>query len=256
MQSLGKTPHQMQIQPVNKQAKSFDFIGFMFLIVVLLSLVYVVYLTSQWMLDKDRLPLSRLQIQGDYHYTHIDDIQNVLGDIDTMGSFVSQDVDEIQNKVLSLPWVASVSIRKQWPDLISIHLIEHKPKAIWNDSHLLNEQGQVFDGEPSKLPESSLRFYGPDSESEQVYNNYYKWNEVFTSHGLSIQSITLNERKAWSIILDNSIRLELGRDFLQERIARFFTFYQKLDEERIRVSYIDLRYDTGAAIGWLPENVK
>jgi cell division protein FtsQ len=68
-----------------------------------------------------------------------------------------------------------------------------------------------------------------------------------------ITSLVLNDRRAWQIILDNGIRLELGKESLEERIERFISLYKNLGSDTQRVSYIDLRYDTGASIGWFPE---
>ena len=35
--------------------------------------------------------------------------------------------------------------------------------------------------------------------------------------GMSVTSLVLNDRRAWQIILDNGIRLELGKESLEER---------------------------------------
>jgi cell division protein FtsQ len=32
------------------------------------------------------------------------------------------------------------------------------------------------------------------------------------------------------------------------------SLYYRLGDESQRVSYVDLRYDTGAAVGWFPED--
>jgi cell division protein FtsQ len=63
----------------------------------------------------------------------------------------------------------------------------------------------------------------------------------------------LNDRRAWQIILDNGIRLELGKESMDERVERFLSLYLELGSQAQRVSYIDLRYDTGASVGWFPE---
>ncbi len=47
--------------------------------------------------------------------------------------------------------------------------------------------------------------------------------------------------------------MELGKESLEERISRFFLLYNQLGNDAERVIYIDLRYDTGAAVGWFPD---
>jgi len=88
---------------------------------------------------------------------------------------------------------------------------------------------------------------------KSTINIWKEYSPKFQQIGLNISSLVLNERRAWQIILDNGIRLELGKESLEERINRFFLLYKQLGNDAERVSYIDLRYDTGAAVGWFPD---
>jgi cell division protein FtsQ len=45
----------------------------------------------------------------------------------------------------------------------------------------------------------------------------------------------------------------LGKEFLDERIKRFISLYRYFVSKVEKISYIDLRYDTGAAVGWFPD---
>ncbi len=227
------------------------FWGGLFLFVVVVSIGYLLFSTVSWMLDEQRLPLSKFVIQGDLKHTDSGQVQVALSHIDPMGTFMSQNVDELQRSILTLPWVAQASIRKQWPDLIKIYIVEHKASAIWNGIDLLNESGDVFHADVGQLTEDKVRLYGPKNSSREVLEKWREANPLFSSLGLSISSLVLNERRAWQIILDDGIRLELGKTSTMERIQRFLTLYQKLGEKAKEVSYIDLRYDTGAAVGWI-----
>ncbi|MCE1709205.1 cell division protein FtsQ/DivIB, partial [Enterobacter hormaechei] len=60
-------------------------------------------------------------------------------------------------------------------------------------------------------------------------------------------------RRSWQLILDNDIRLELGNRVETERMRRFVELYPVLlKNTEKRVAYVDLRYDSGAAVGWAP----
>ena len=52
---------------------------------------------------------------------------------------------------------------------------------------------------------------------------------------------------------DLEFATRLGKDSLDERVERFISLYNELGSKANQVSYIDLRYDTGAAVGWFPE---
>ena len=228
-------------------------VGATFFLVVLLLLISLIYSTLTWMWDEKRLPLSKIVLQGDLQYVSAQDVQQAFAKMDHIGTFMSQNVDDLQTKLQLVPWVASVSIRKQWPDTIKVFLTEHQATAIWNGIELLNDQGVIFNGDVGALREDKVKLYGPNDASELVLDTWRETSPKLAQLGLKITSVVLNDRRAWQFILDNGIRLEMGKDSLEERVDRFIQLYQKLGDETQRVSYIDLRYDTGAAIGWFPE---
>ncbi len=227
--------------------------GGLFLLAVVMLIASLIYSTLSWMWDDQRLPLSKIVLQGKLDYVAAQDIQTVIGRLDHIGTFMSQDINVLQNAVQKVPWVEHASIRKQWPDTIKIFLTEYHAAAIWNGNELVSDKGVVFDGDISRLTGDYVKLYGPEGTSKQVLDVWQKVTPSFKQIGLKITSLVLNDRRAWQIILDNGIRLELGKESLDERIARFFTLYRHLGSDTEKVSYIDLRYDTGAAVGWFPE---
>ncbi len=228
-------------------------VGGSFFLVVVLLIGFLLYSTISWMWDEQRLPLSKIVLQGNLQYVSTLDVQRVFARLDHIGTFMSQDIDVLQTSVQSIPWVSHASIRKQWPDTIKVFLTEHQVQAIWNGNALLDDDGIVFDGDIGLVKEEHVKLYGPDGSAPEVLKVWRQYDSQFQAIGRNISSLLLNERRAWQIILDNGIRLELGKESLDERIARFFLLYKQLGNEVDKVSYIDLRYDTGAAVGWISE---
>lgn len=227
--------------------------GAIFLFVVLLLISSLIYSTLSWMWDEQRLPLSKIVLQGDLQYVSSLDVQRAFAQLDHIGTFMSQDINVLQSSVQVIPWVAHASIRKQWPDTIKVFLTEYRAVAIWNGNALLDGYGTVFNGDIGQLNGDRVKLYGPQGTSREVLDVWNKTNPKFQSLNLNISSLLLNDRRAWQIILDNGIRLELGKESLDERVARFISLYKNLGNKAEQVSYIDLRYDTGAAVGWFPE---
>lgn len=247
------TVDDVEFQRENRINKTPHIIGALFLAVVVTLIGSILYSTLSWMWDDQRLPLSKMILQGDLRYVTQEDVQRALARIDHIGTFMSQDVDVLQQSVEALPWVAHAAVRKQWPDTVKVYLTEHRAEAIWNGNALLNEHGMVFDGDIAQLTEDKVKLYGPVASGPEVLNVYREISPEFAKLDLSISSLVLNDRRAWQIILDNGIRLELGKESLAERVARFFSLYRQLGSKAKKVSYVDLRYDTGAAVGWFPE---
>ncbi|WP_114767202.1 cell division protein FtsQ/DivIB [Vibrio rhodolitus] len=228
-------------------------VGGSFFLIVVILIGSLLFSTISWMWDDQRLPLSKLVLQGELEYVTALDVQRAFSTLEHVGTFMSQDVDALQDVIEQIPWVAHVSIRKQWPDTVKVFLTEHHAKAIWNGDALLDDNGRIFNGDLGKLKGDRVKLYGPKGTNLEVLDTWQRISQLFEPLGLTITSLVLNDRRAWQIILDNGIRLELGKESLDERINRFISLYNSLGSDAQRVSYIDLRYDTGAAVGWFPE---
>jgi cell division protein FtsQ len=66
---------------------------------------------------------------------------------------------------------------------------------------------------------------------------------------LAPKSITLSERRAWQVFLDNGIWLDLGRQDALPRLSKFANSWQNdLSRLPFRIEYVDLRYPNGLAV--------
>ncbi|MBJ3885563.1 FtsQ-type POTRA domain-containing protein, partial [Salmonella enterica subsp. enterica serovar Kentucky] len=121
----------------NNRGRQDKILGALFFVVVVTLISSVLYSAISWMWDDQRLPLSKIVLQGKLEYVQADDVQAAFSRIDHIGTFMSQDIDVLQQSVEALPWVAHAAIRKQWPDTVKVFLTEHQPEAIWNGNELL-----------------------------------------------------------------------------------------------------------------------
>ncbi|MFS1415714.1 cell division protein FtsQ [Vibrio sp. 10N.286.49.C2] len=227
-------------------------LGLVFLFIVITAIGSGLYATISWMWDDQRLPLSKIVLQGDLTHVSAKDVQDAFAHLDHIGTFMSQDINVLQSSVENIEWVSQASVRKQWPDTVKVFLTEYQASAIWNGIEMLDASGVVFNGDVSRIEEEKVKLYGPTGTELKVLNAYRESNKKLATLGLTISSLVLNERRAWQVILSNGIRVELGKDALNDRLQRFIFLYQRLGDKVSEVSYIDLRYDTGAAVGWFP----
>ncbi|MGR6840614.1 cell division protein FtsQ/DivIB [Aliivibrio wodanis] len=229
--------------------------GICFLSLVAMFSLWLVISTVSWMTDEERLPLSHMIIQGQLKHITADDIREAIDSMDSIGTFMTQDVNKLQNALLSLPWIAQVSVRKQWPETIKVFVVEHQPEATWNNRVIVNPEGVVFNAPMSDLLESKPALFGPESNSKDVLAFWHQLQKQFSPLNMGVHSVALTERLSWQVVLDNGIRLELGRDAREERVERFIALYKQLEKQMNSIDYIDLRYDTGAAVGWKSEEI-
>ena len=90
--------------------------GIIFLLGVLCTVFISGWMVLGWMEDAQRLPLSKLVVTGERHYTRNDDIRQSILALGSPGTFMTQDVNIIQSQIERLPWIKQASVRKQWPD--------------------------------------------------------------------------------------------------------------------------------------------
>lgn len=231
--------------------------GIIFLLMVLGVIVAAGFVVVKWMNDASRQPLSRLVVTGQTHYTTHDDIRQAILSLGAPGTFMSQDVDVIQQQIERLPWIQQVSVRKQWPDELKIHLVEYVPVARWNDLHMVDATGKSFSVPASHLGKEVMpMLYGPEGSESEVLTGYHQMSDVLAASKFKLKVASMTARRSWQLVLDDDIRLELGRNEDMKRLQRFIQLYPTLQQQaqagNKRISYVDLRYDSGAAVGWAP----
>lgn len=229
------------------------------LLLVLLCVGIAFYSYSNWQsfLEKlDSKPISAFALVGTPTFTTDADVRDVLLKMGGLKGFFGQDVDIIREQIETMPWVKGAVVRKMWPNKLSIWVTEYKPVAIWNESDFLSDDGVVFQLPMNKLKDTHLpRLAGPDFQSEKVLD---AWNRIYADlkqKGLTLKAVAIDARGAWKVVLDNDVVLKLGRGDWKSKLERFVTIYPQIEiPENKRLSYVDLRYASGASVGMVDAN--
>ncbi|MGK2946726.1 MAG: cell division protein FtsQ [Candidatus Malihini olakiniferum] len=231
--------------------------GLLFLLMVLSTMLWGSWMVLQWMKDARQLPLSRLVVTGERHYTTNDDISQAILSLGAPCTFMTQDVNVIQQQIERLSWIKQASVRKQWPEELKIHLVEYVPVAWWNDLLMVDVEGNSFSLPAERIGNRKMMLlYGPEGNEKDVLEGYRTMGQILANSKLILKIVAMSARHSWQLGLEDNIRLELGRDDRAQRLERFLELYPLLQRQAKNnnkyFSYIDLRYDTGAAIGWTP----
>ena len=84
------------------------------------------------------------------------------------------------------------------------------------------------------------------------------WNRIYADlkqKGLTLKAVAIDARGAWKVVLDNDVVLKLGRGDWKSKLERFVTIYPQIEiPENKRLSYVDLRYASGASVGMVDAN--
>jgi cell division protein FtsQ len=132
---------------------------------------------------------------------------------------------------------------------LAVRLEEHQALARWNNAALLNQQGEVFAAKSEQVLPS---FTGQDGSAAEVTQQYAQFSRQLAALDLQVTRLALSPRHAWQLRLSNGMVLELGREDMQQRLARFVEVYPySLATMQSKVKYVDLRYRNGFAVSGL-----
>jgi len=228
-----------------------------------IAVLVVMVMGGSRVLDSLDQPITKVQVAGDLTFIDGETVaQWVQGQI-TEG-VLRTDLNSLQQQLQTRPWVARVSVRRQWPGILHVSLREHVAVARWNDHALLTAQGQVF--EPQQLPvlDGTPLLRGVDSSSVEVLGQFARLQSEVAELSLQLVSVHKSERGAWQLQLlsadalaageagqDALIEVALGKQQLGAKMARFKNLYHSVLKDKLNeIERVDLRYTNGIAVQW------
>ncbi len=209
------------------------------------ALLAAAYGMVQFVIRLPVFPLREVHVEGKLSHVTMDQVESTVKR-SVNGNFFTVDLIGMREAFEKLPWVRSVSARREWPDRISVALDEHVPLARWGNSALVDTDGELFTAAyDGKLP----LFDGPEESVKEIAIQYGYFQRVLSAIALVPAEIHLSPRRAWQIRLDNGLRVELGRENIEPRLERFIAYYGRtLKPLQRKLDYVDLRYSNGFAV--------
>ncbi|WP_394172664.1 cell division protein FtsQ/DivIB [Thalassotalea litorea] len=233
-------------------------LGLVFFIVTCIGLLFGLTRVLQGMMQENVAPVSSLVINGHTPFTRQDEIVAAITRA-KLDNFFQLDVNQVQMQIEALPWVYSATVRKQWPNELRVYVEDQNPVAQWNSDFFINEHGTIFQAAQERVQEPLPKLFGPEGSEKVALENYRNLNELLTFIQSDISELVLTERFAWQLTLSDGVYLNLGREDRVKRLQRYMDAYPQIkaqQTEQLQVDYVDLRYDTGLAVGFKPKQQK
>ncbi len=220
----------------------------MFTLVFVGALGYGVMSTPKVVETISNQRVEQVLIEGKVNYISE---QEVLA---AVNSFISEslllvDMQEIKKVLETMPWIRSVTIRREWPDTLVLNIVEEKAIARWGEKRLLNQDGEIIAPDNIIGLESLAILSGPQGTERKVMEQYQLFSQLLYQRGLKIAELDLNERAAWKLTLANGVDINIGKSQLMEKMRRLVDFAKdSLIEQMDEIESIDLRYTSGIAV--------
>ena len=197
-----------------------------------------------------RWPLRTLRLEGSLHYVDAARLRATVLPYARAGFFAVR-LKDAQEAVSQLPWVERAEVRKRWPDVLEVSIVEHRPFARWGGERLLSEHGALFPLRGAPMPAGLPLLDGPDARVPEVVALYNESRTLFAPGGLGVRSVALDRRGSWSLVLSNGTEVMVGSQEPQARLTRFARLLpQLLSQKQQPLLRADLRYTNGFALSW------
>jgi len=165
--------------------------------------------------------------------------------------FHALDLAAVKRAVETLPWVATARVERAWPGTVRVQVWEHRPYAHWGATALLSEDNVVFRPALDEIPAGLPALAGPDGREQAVRAMYEELRQRLDGTPFVPSGLALDERGEWTAVAANGIELRLGRGAPLEAAALLAGPVRTALEMRLEeVSYVDLHYVNGFAVGW------
>ncbi|MEE2607846.1 MAG: FtsQ-type POTRA domain-containing protein, partial [Pseudomonadota bacterium] len=88
-------------------------------------------------------PISKVRIENQWQYIREEEVSWLLAEFMGAG-FFNFDMAGVKQILEQHPWVHHATIKKLWPESISLHITEQVAIAQWGHSQLLSQNGETF----------------------------------------------------------------------------------------------------------------
>jgi len=200
-------------------------------------------------------PLAHVSVDSPYERVAKSEIKVLVGDISS-GGFISLDLAVVRERLEAHPWIASASVRRQWPDRLQLSIVEEVPIARWRESGFLNRSGAALKATDSSTLGNLPLLVGPEGSSRLVMSEFRDVSELMFAQRLKVVAFSVDAHGARSLKLASGHEVVLGRGDVIEKVRRFLTIWQgELASRQQEIKAIDARYDNGVAVSWQKSDV-
>ena len=212
-----------------------------------------------WVIQRPMFTLKVIRVEGIENSTlrHVNGLTIRDSALPKMqGNFFTTNLDSVRSAFESVSWVRKASVQREWPNKLIVTLEEHEALGTWGeDGRLLSAKGDVFTANIAEAEEDTdlLEFVGPEGSEKEVLHRYIDFKAWFAKINLTPESVHYSSRYAWSVKLNNGMKVELGRmqdeTTLYKRVGQLLVVYPKLLASlQDSIESVDMRYQNGLAL--------
>lgn len=199
--------------------------------------------------------VSRIIVKGKLTHITQGEIADAVGRLVGGQNLVTLDENLVQDHLIKMPWVANASVYKKYPDTLVVSLVEHYPSALWKTTGIYDAHTQsVFYPDLTRFSGALVRLSAThDSLAPELYDHASDFMKLLANSPYLIEEVQLDAARGYRVVIQDNVTLILGRESSPQlpliRLKRFLLAFGQTGISLKDVSYVDLRYDNGFAVG-------
>ena len=195
-------------------------------------------------------PVAQVAVKGQFQFVPRERVEALVQPyIDN--SFLRLDLERIKQVLEQEPWIDRAALGRRWPDQLTITVVEQQPIARWGDGGFLNQRGELVAAQDNGKLQSLPVLHAQAGREVELLAQYQDLSVLLRSRQLQLAELACDEKRAWTLMLSNGLKVVVGRDQVMEKMRRFLRIYDAvLAEELARVESVDVRYNNGVAVRW------
>jgi cell division protein FtsQ len=206
-----------------------------------------------WAAQRPRFDFRRIEVVGDLRHVGRATIRAAIAGRLT-GNFFTMRLADSRAAFETIPWVASASVRRVWPDRLVVTMVERRALGVWSDGRVLSDAGVLFDANPAEAEAdgAQIEFAGPARYAAEAVERLRAFSASLAALQTSVAAIEISDRASWTVRTAGGQTLDLGRDdppgSVQGRLTAIIAGYPTVVAQlNGPPGHIDARYNNGFA---------
>lgn len=218
--------------------------------VLMCVLIAGTYFSLPWLKLAFDKPIQRIQVHGEWKVLTEKNIAEVVVIYQT-DTFLSIDLDRLVKQLETQPWIARARARREWPNTVSLDIVEQVPIAYWGDREMVSAKGRIFEHHGLYQGQPLPHLWSAVATPAETMSYYQIFERQLQAVNLQLRGISQNLQGDWELMLDNGLRVLLDRSDPAGSIRYFASIYQQVVlPAQQQALVVDMRYRHGAAIKW------
>tara|TARA_B100000029_G_scaffold145281_1_gene140480 strand:- start:1325 stop:1999 length:675 start_codon:yes stop_codon:yes gene_type:complete len=180
------------------------------------------------------LPVKTIKIQG-INNSDKEQIEERLNQFKGK-SIILVSRNQMREVIHNLKFVKGLKLKKIYPDMIKLTIIEYKPIGIFvnkNKKFLITEGGKGIENYQANKFNALPKVYGQGAKKN--FHTFYKFLEDMNFSIELIERFNYFDINRWDLILKNGKIVKLPRENYENSLKKFLSIYQKEDFSNFKV---------------------